>query len=400
MRWIVWVLLIFSAAVGLAMLMRFNHGNVAVFWPPYRLDLSVNLSLLLLLLTFVLGHLLLLALSKAIDLPTRVRNYQSQRQRQRAMNAMRDSLLAFFEGRFGRAERLAQQVRSEADLAGPAALIAARAAHRMREFERRDKWLSSAQDESNTNQAYLVTAAELAVEEQNSGQALSLIRTLHSRGARHIHTLRLALRAHEQEEDWDTVLQVVRQLEKRDALHPAAAQGVRLRAVRGLFARHSTDLAGLKRLWSNLTLVEREIPEVTETAAAAIAQAGDHEFAWKLIEQGLKRGLSHGLLQLFRELRAIPARERILRAETWRERFGDDPALMLTLASLCVDESLWGKAEEFYQRACTGAEAAQAHYGLARLYENTGKPQQAADAFRTAASIAINRASTPPSLAE
>jgi HemY protein len=173
---------------------------------------------------------------------------------------------------------------------------------------------------------------------------------------------------------------------------------VRLRAVRGLFSRHSTDLAGLKRLWSNLTPAERDIPEVTETAAAAIAQAGDHEFAWKLIEQGLKHGLSHGLLQLFRELRAIPARERLLRAETWRERFGDDPALMLTLASLCVDESLWGKAEEFYLRACTGAQAAQAHYGLAKLYENTGKPAQAADAFRTAASIAINRASAPPSL--
>lgn len=388
MRWIVWILLIFTGAVGLAMLMRFNHGNVAVFWPPYRLDLSVNVAVLLLLALFAVFHLVLLALSKAIDLPTRVRNYQSARQKQRAMVAMRDSLLAFFEGRFGRAERLAQQVRTEADLAGPAALIAARAAHRMREFERRDRWLASAQEETNSNHAYLVTAAELAVEEQNGTQALSMIKALHGKGVRHIHTLRLALRAHEQNENWDTVLQVLRQLEKRDALHPAAIHGIRLRALRGLCARHQNDLAALKRSWASLSAAERESPELIETAAAAIAQAGDHEFAWRLIEQGLKQGLAPGLLQLFGELKSIPARERLLRAEIWRDRFGDDPALMLTLANLCVEESLWGKAEEFFRLAARGSAASQAHYGLAMLYERIGKPAEAADEFRSAATAA------------
>ena len=34
MRWIVWILMLLSAAVGLALLMRVNHGNVAVLWPP------------------------------------------------------------------------------------------------------------------------------------------------------------------------------------------------------------------------------------------------------------------------------------------------------------------------------------------------------------------------------
>ena len=269
MRWIVWILLILSAAVGLAMLMRFNHGNVAVFWPPYRLDLSVNMALLILLVLFALAHLFMLGLSKALDLPTRVRNYQTQRKKRRAMNAMRDSVLAFFEGRFGRAERLAQQVSGEPGLAGPAALIAARAAHKMREFERRDKWLASAQDESNTQQAYLVTAAELAVEEQNGSQALSHVRALHGRGARHIHTLRLAMRAHEQNEEWDSVLQVLRQLAKRDALPQAAVNGIQLRAARGLFKRHKGDLPALKRDWASLTANEKALPEVLEGAVAA-----------------------------------------------------------------------------------------------------------------------------------
>lgn len=389
MRWVVWVLLIFASAVGLAMLMHFNHGNVAVFWPPYRADLSVNLTLLLLGVLFLLLHLVMLGLGKAIDLPGRVRAYQTRRDRNRAIAAMRDSVLAFFEGRFGRAERLAQQVRSQADLAGPAALIAARAAHRMRETERRDKWLSSAQAESNTNHAYLVTAAELALEEQDGTKAIDLLRNLHGRGARHIHTLRLSMRAHEQSEQWEQVLQVLRQLDKRDALHPTVVQGTRLRAIRGLFVRNGGDAAALKRVWNSITSSERDQPEVVELAASAFAQADEGEFAWRLIEQGLQKGVSRNLLAQYQALKAIPARERLLRAEKWRGRFGDDPALMMTLGELCIEESLWGKAEEFFKLAATAEYAGAAHYALAQLYERTGKPTESLDEYRTAARLSF-----------
>ena len=59
MRRVIWSMLIVSAAVGLAMLMRFNHGNVAVLWPPYRVDVSVNFAVLMLVVAFVIVHLLL-----------------------------------------------------------------------------------------------------------------------------------------------------------------------------------------------------------------------------------------------------------------------------------------------------------------------------------------------------
>jgi HemY protein len=128
MRWIVWILMLVSAAVGLALLMRVNHGNVAVLWPPYRVDVSVNLALLVLGLLFVALHLLMIAIGKALDLPERVRDYRERRGRDAAVMALRDAILALFEGRFGRAERLAQQAREDVQLAGPAALIAARTA--------------------------------------------------------------------------------------------------------------------------------------------------------------------------------------------------------------------------------------------------------------------------------
>jgi HemY protein len=80
MRWVVWLLIAFAAAVGLALLLRFNQGNVAILWPPYRIDISVNLVLAALAAAFVLLHLVLVGASRALGLPQRVREYRLRRQ--------------------------------------------------------------------------------------------------------------------------------------------------------------------------------------------------------------------------------------------------------------------------------------------------------------------------------
>lgn len=387
MRWMVWTLLIVSAAVGLALLMRFNHGNVAVLWPPYRVDVSVNLAVLVLGGAFLVLHLLLLGLGKALDLPARVREYQQRRTREDARVALRDSVLALFEGRFGRAERLAQTARGDEQLAGPAALIAARAAHRMREFERRDRWLSLAQADRGSAQAELMTSAELALEEQSTAKALAAIDRLHGRGLRHIHSLRVALRAYEQSEDWSRALQVLRQLEKRDALPATAIRGLKVRACRGLFARQVGDAAALRRLWGELKAGERELPEVVEAAAGALAESGAQEQARKLLEKSLEIELSPRLLRLYAGLDKVSNRERLQQAERWRMRHGDDPDLSLALGRLCMSEELWGKAEEFFERSLAGGESVEAHVALAELSEAVGKPERAATHYRAAARL-------------
>ncbi len=385
MRWLIWILLILSTAVGLALVMRFNHGNVAILWPPYRVDFSVNFAVLLLVLAFFVVHLVLLGIGKALDLPARVRDYRQRRRSDSARLALRDSLLALFEGRFGRAERLAQTAREDEQLAGAAALVAARAAHRMREFERRDGWLELAEGDRASAQAERMSAAEFALDEQQPGRALAAIERFHGSGPKHIQSLRTALRAYEQSSDWQQVLPVLRLLEKRDALPEPAIRGMRARACRGLFAQPDLDAAGVKALLRSLKAAEREMPETIEAAAAAYARAGDETQARKLIESAMKTEYSPLLLRRYARLDAVPARERIELAEQWLSSYGDDGALSLVLGRLCMAESLWGKAEEFLERSLTRAESAAAHVALAELFEAIGKPQDAARHFRAAA---------------
>jgi HemY protein len=391
MRWIVWVLLLASSAVGLALLMRVNHGNVAVLWPPYRVDFSVNLALVALVLLFGLIHILLVAVGKAIHLPTKVREYRERRGRDAAVLALRDAILALFEGRFGRAERLAQLARDDRQLAGPAALVAARAAHRMREFDRRDRWLVQAEADPGTAHAELMTTAELALEDQDSARAIASIERLHSRGMRHIHALRVAVRAYEEAGDWLRVLHVLRQLEKRDVLHPAAIRGLRVRACRALIARRAGDAAGLRAQWADLRAAERELPEVLDAAANAFAQAGEPVFARRLLEAELARSFSPRLLHAYAALVDVPARERLQQVERWREAHGDDADITLALGRLCTAESLWGKAADYLGRSLAARDDLAVRLALAELADKMTRPDEAARHYRAAALMRTSR---------
>ena len=396
MRRIIWSMLIVSAAVGLAMLMRFYHGNIAVLWPPYRIDLSVNLAMLVLVVAFVVLHLLLLTLSNALNLPARVREYRDRRRRETALAGLRDSLLALFEGRFGRAERLAKSALGDRSLAGAASLVAARAAHRMREAERRDRWLESAGEEKGAANAQLMTAAELAVEDHRPADAVAAIEALQAGGPRHIHALRIALRAHEQSGDWSALLQALRQIEKRDAMHPAAIHGLKIRAYRALFAARREDASAVQQLFASLAPADRDVDEIAEAAAQAFAAAGRADQAARIVERVLETRFAVPLLSLYGRLDAVPARERLRHADAWRRRYGDDPVLLRTLGRLCAAQGLWGKAEEFLLLSGGIAPARDTHLLLAQLYEQLGRGEEANQRYRMAALAGIDAAAMLP----
>jgi HemY protein len=388
MRWIVWLLAAFAIAVGVALLMRFNHGNVAILWPPYRVELSVNLALVLLGAAFVAGHLVLVTLGRALRLPQRVRDYRTRRQAEQATGALRDSVLAFFEGRLARVERFAQAAQSHPATAGPAALIAARSAQRMQEQVRRDRWLLDASADTGATNALLMTQAEIAVEDRRAQEAIDIVEGLHARGARHIVSLRTVLRAYEQAERWDDVLHTLRLVEKRDALHPAAVQRLRVRAFDALVSRRAGDAPALRELWRSLRAEERAQPELAERAAGALAEAGAIEEARRIVEQALDAGWSAPLAATYARLGAVPLRDRLERLEGWRKRYGDDPALLLALGRTCAGEKLWGKAEDYLKLAVRRQPGVAAHTALGELYEALERPADAAEQFRAAARLA------------
>lgn len=395
MRSLFWLLAVFAAAVGLVVLARVDTGYVLFFYPPWRVEMSMVFFGMAAAASFGLLYLLFRLLGNALALPATVRAWRVRRRRERAHAALAAALQAYYEGRYARAEKEAGIAFDNGPTPGLAALLAARAAHQMRDFERRDRWLERADASGEALQAArLVSRAELALEDRDFAAARDALRNLHGAGPKHVATTRLLLRAERGAGAWDEVLRLASQLSKRDAISPALAEEYKVQATVELLARSADDAGAFERRWRAIAAGDRVQPRIAAAGARHATALGKAALAREIIENALEAEWVPTLVSLYGELPAdlneerIPeAGARIERAERWLVARSRDAQLLAALGRLCAQAELWGKARSFLEASLSFEESRAARIELARLAERLGQADEAQRHFRRAAEL-------------
>lgn len=142
MKVLLWTLAILLLAVALTMVAIHNTGYVVLIYPPYRIELTLNLLLVLLATAFLFAYGLLRIARHALRLPAHVRAFKQQKQQDKARNAMFEGMKNFAAGHYAAAEKNAANALALGEAPETNALIAARAAHELKAFERRDAYLA------------------------------------------------------------------------------------------------------------------------------------------------------------------------------------------------------------------------------------------------------------------
>lgn len=380
-----WSLLLLVAAVGLAVGVRYHSGNVALLLPPYRVELSASLAALLLLVLFIAFYVFLRTVSWTLGLPARVRLWRERRALAQQQALLERGWIGLMEGRYARAEADMNDVADQTDVASRrvlAMLSAARAAHAMQEFERRDALLVRAREAAGVDPALkpatMIVEADMLLDENRPEEALALLSQLHENGPRHMHSLRLTLRAHRDLGHWADVLKLARTLTKRKALHPAAsARMIATAAAERL--RSAPDTVTRKEVWKDLKDDERLLPEVALAAATVFQVDGDETRTRKVLENAIEVEFSPALLQAYARCGPEEIRFRLETAESWLRTRPNDPDLLQTLGALCLCGRLWGPAQRYLERSLAARPDPRTHALLASLFDRTDR---AADAVR------------------
>jgi HemY protein len=333
---------------------------------------------------------------QAVSLPGTVRAYRARRRRDRAHGALARALQAYYEGRYRRAEREAAIAYETGPVPGIAALLAARAAHQLRDFTARERWFERADSAGDGwRTARLVSRAELALDERDFGAARDALRGLESAAPRHLATARMLLRAARGAGAWDEVLRLAGQLVKRDAIAPALAEEYQVQANVELLGRSSDDPVAFERRWRAIGARDQVHPRIAAAAARHASAVGLAPLAREIIESALGADWSSRLVTLYAELpsqltaaeRAEEARIRIEHGERWLNAHNRDPELLATLGRLCAQAELWGKAKSFLEASLSFEETRGVHLELARLAERLGDAAQSQRHFRRAAEL-------------
>jgi len=423
MRVAIWLLGLFGVAVALALFASGNDSTITVYWPPHRVDLSLNLVLLLLGLLFALLHMALKALAGLLSIPAQAQAWRARHQERVIHAALLDALSHLIAGRFIRARKAAELVLARdsamardgapgldgARLRVLAHLLAAESAQALQDKSGRESHFQQAlaqaalHDASGTREGVMLRALRWSLEDRDPVAALDWLEQLPTGVARRTVGLRLRLKVARLAGKTTLALETARLLVKHRAFSSSAAPSL-IRALVLELLQTAHDAARLESVWDKLEPGEKSQPEVAIAAAARLLQLdGDARLAFDwLLPVWQRMVTATDALRDDQQMALIHVIENAFAAAgdridtVWLSRIEHaqrinpgDPALLYLAGVACLHLKLWGKAQQLISQAIPRLNdaglLARAWYVLAELANRQGDTTQEALAWKNAA---------------
>ena len=397
MKTLIWLLGLFALAVGATLFAQLNTGYALLFVPPYRIEISINVFILLVILTVAVIYVITRIVAELGGLPTRVRKYRERQRQEDTIKLEREARIAFFEGRYQRCERLAAEalaISVGSDAIAVNGLLAARAAHAMRDFARRDQYFAQLKAKlGHQHLALSMNMAELYLDERRYADADVAIAEARAISPKLTAAMRLELRLRQREDDPQAVLQLVEQLSRTEALDAAQASRIRIQAQLSLLANVPMSVAELKVWWNKLSAEDKQAPAVVLALVDQMVLQDAPEHARLIIEEALGNHWASDLVERYGRL-DLSAEARVAQlqlAETWLHSRPNDYQLLLTLGRLCHSRKLWGKAQNYLEACLAVEKTALAHAELASLLEELDRTDEANKHYQASLALALGR---------
>jgi HemY protein len=385
MKGLFWLLGLFAAAVAVMLASR-NPGYVQFVYPPYRMEMSLTLFAFALIGIFALAYMLVRLAIATLRLPEYVRAFREERATSKGRLAMMEALKAYFEGRFAVAEKAAVRAMNLGEKSGLNSIVAARSAHELREFARRDTYLADAEGKTvGESTMRLMAKTEFQLDQRQPQSALNSLKQLNDSGMhRHIGALSLELKAQQQAQNWEAVLEVTAQLEKRHAIDKTVAEHLRQQAWLEILRGKMANLDILRSVWKSIPGEFKRRKKIAAAAAEAFGKMGDCKSAQHLLTESLNAQWDSNLVTLYGECHNENNVAQIEQAERWLKQHTDDAGLLLALGKLCMHQQLWGKSQSYLDASLSLQSSSAAYAALGQLAEKLGKQEQALAYFQKA----------------
>ena len=413
MRNVIWLVLLFAAAVVAALTLGDNDGIASFYWSGWRLDLSLNFFLIAAFATGFAVVTAVQAVNALVGLPGRAREWRGLRLERAANAALREALSEYFSGRYTRAHKAAQRaitLRGEVPTLADdhefrvlAHLLAAGGLHRLQDRGRRDELLQRVLHPGRRGNGAVVDdgarllAAEWALDDRDGPRAEALLAELQPGVARRTQALRLRLQAARLERRPLDALHTARLLANHQAFSSTAAQGLlRSLAIETLDAAHDSDQ--LRRAWQQFDAADQRDPFVAARAARRATSLGAAEEGrswlrplWDRLEALGADGRAEVSLALADAAVGLGA-DWLPRVEAAQRSYPTEAAVQAAVGAVLVERQLWGKARRPLEHAAQDAALTprarrQAWRALARLAQEQDDDIRAQDCLRKAASI-------------
>ena len=378
MRVLFLFLLLAVAAVVAALAAKLNSGYALLVSPPYRVELSLNLLLLIVTGGFLTLYLVIRLIVRTLRMPEQVRVWRRAQKVERARSKQDAAIVALLEGRYGKAQQQAQEALALPGSAGLNAMIAARAAIEVRDYDAAEALLGRPEAQAGSHDVpRLMLGAEIALEQGLPQEALRRLQALRKEAGLHTAALRLELRALQAARRWADIPPLLDQLVKRKVFDATQAEHVRVTAQSEHLKALATDAVGLREYWNSLPDAAKLHPKIARAGARSFLQLGGDRDAVDILASSLEHDWDSDLVELYGQCHLANATRQLEQAERWLIRHNQDAVLLRVLGDLCERQQLWGKAQTYLEASLALDSHWRGHLALGEMLGRLGRDDEA-----------------------
>lgn len=380
MKTVVWIVVLFAAAVGLALASGIYTGDVYIVLGQTMLRINLHAFVLGSLIAVVVWYFLFKFIIGVFNIPEKMQRFGSARKGRKAALALNKAGLAYFEGRFEKAELEASRVlgnKEAGDNRTLALMLGAHAAGQMENIELRDRYLAEIAKlpEKQQLSRYLLLA-ESALNRRDYEAAEANLHAAAKMNANLTRLVRLQLRYAFDRGDALQVLAKTEKLSKAGALGKSEMERYQNWAYRRQLADAAALKTCLKRIPDSL-----KNGELSVSVAEKYERLGLYADAVKWVKQHYPQSRRPELLEAFVEsVRFLGERDQqkaIDFADAWLKEQPDNALLLMYLGRLAYGRKLWGKAKGYLEASIALKPSISARLVLAKVFDETGEPQKA-----------------------
>ena len=399
MRLLIVSLLVLIAMVALALSAQQDSGHVVIAYGDWTIESSLLLFVAGMVILFIAFYYALRLWSGILKLPHRLQRWRRQRCLAKVRMAYIRGMTALNEGQWVMAEKwLLKRVR-HSETPALHYLAAAQAAEAQGSTVRRDSYLRAALNHGpKTDMAVGLAQADYYLQHQRADEARAILVDLHAAQPKHPATLKKLMEAYLAVEDWEGLLRIIPDLERRQVITVGKAETLQHVAYRALFARAAgkKDADYMRQLWERSPRHVRRNEDVLFDYARALGntdpQAGDQLDL--LLSDAIHRRWSDALVYAYGLIPSNNPSTQLIYAERWLKHHADNAVLLLTLGRLCVRNQLWGKGCSYLEASLAIEPQAETYRELGALLERLKKPDTALECYRKALTLVPGKSFT------
>lgn len=383
--------------------MQQGSGYILLVWGNTSFEMNLWFGLFVIFVLVLLMYVTIKIVRGIFSTRQKIMGYSYSKAQQKTTSGLIDFIEEDFSSAYKKLSRSAK------NSATPVinCLAAAQCANVLGDEKNALHYLTQAQEQSaESSLAVALMQTKIHIANEKYQDALILLNEASKTQATHSVVLQLKKTLYVALNDWVALKKLVPKLhhqnigtlEERNELEQTLYRSLLEEQANATELSNEEKLVSLKDCWNSLPALHQKNVDIVVVYAQALIQINHHDAAETLLANSLQKEWHDEWVTLYGLLETTNGERALKNAEIWQKKTIDNPVLLLTLGRLCLRNTQWGRAKDFFKESLALEKNVETYAELARLYHFLGEEKESQAIYQQSLLTSVKSLSHIPAL--